>query len=87
LRRQTAAAPTIRKYLMKKSTLKPTPKHEAPVFENKVRQRRSGKAVTPPKGKTRDNIFSKSRDTREDRSARQMKTSHSSQTLSRGTRS
>jgi hypothetical protein len=71
---------------MKKLPAKGSAKPEPPKFENKVRQRPSGKAVTPPKGKTRDNIFSKSRDTREDRSARQMKTSQSSQTLSRGTR-
>ena len=35
----------------------------------------------PPK---RDNTFSKSRDTREDRGLRQMKTTHSSQTFSHG---
>lgn len=35
-------------------------------------------SVKPPK---RDNTFSKSRDTREDRGARQMKTSHHMQTF------
>jgi hypothetical protein len=33
------------------------------------------------KPKKRDNTFSKSRETREDRGARQMKTSHNSQTF------
>jgi hypothetical protein len=37
-----------------------------------------------PTSKKRDNIFSKSRDTREDRSARQKKTSQNSQTFSHG---
>jgi hypothetical protein len=34
-----------------------------------------------PKSQKRDNTFSKSRDTREDRGARQMKTAHDSQTF------
>jgi hypothetical protein len=54
---------------------------ETPPFEKTVRLRPNAKAVTSAKAKTRDNIFSKSRDTREDRAARQMKTSHSSQTF------
>jgi len=42
------------------------------------------KGATPnPRSRKRDNIFSKSRDTREDRSTRQMKTSHNSQTFAR----
>jgi hypothetical protein len=36
------------------------------------------------KQEKRDNIFSKSRDTREDRGARQMKTSHNAQTFPHG---
>jgi len=55
---------------------------EPPPFDKTIRQRPNGKAITPPKAKTRDNIFSKSRDTREDRGSRQMKNSHSSQTFS-----
>jgi len=40
------------------------------------------KETTPGKGpQKRDNIFSKSRDTREDRGSRQMKTSRNSQTF------
>ena len=38
-------------------------------------------ATTSPKPQKRDNTFSKSRDTREDRGTRQMKTTHNSQTL------
>jgi len=41
-------------------------------------------AITIPKPPTRDNIFSKSRDTREDRGTREMKTTHNSQTLPHG---
>ena len=41
-------------------------------------------AAPVPKAKKRDNTFSKSRDTREDRGARQMKTSHNSQTFPHG---
>jgi hypothetical protein len=36
------------------------------------------------KGKKRANIFSQSRDTREDRGTREMKTSHSAQSLPHG---
>ena len=57
---------------------------EPRLFDKTIRLRPNGKAVTPPKAKTRDNIFSKSRDTREDRGARQMKTTRGSQTFSRG---
>ena len=43
------------------------------------------KEATPvPQPPKRANMFSKSRDTREERGTRQMKTSQSSQTLSRG---
>jgi hypothetical protein len=38
-------------------------------------------AIAKPKYQKRDNIFSKSRDMREDRGSRQMKTSHNSQTF------
>ena len=41
----------------------------------------AGPSARPAK---RDNIFSKSRDTREDRGARQMKTSHNAQTFTHG---
>jgi hypothetical protein len=51
-----------------------------PVFPVVIRQRKA-KAVAVPKSPKRENTFSKSRDTREDRGARQMKTTHSSQTF------
>jgi hypothetical protein len=60
----------------------PTP--ETPVFGKKIRLRPNAKAVTPPKSQKRHNIFSKSRDTREDRGTRQAKTSHNAQTLPHG---
>jgi hypothetical protein len=66
---------------MKASITKRAP--AAPAFEVAVRPR-VAKAVAAPKAQKRDNVFSKSRDTREDRSARQMKTTHSSQTFSHG---
>jgi hypothetical protein len=59
---------------------------ETPVFPKTLHQLRpnSGDAIPQPKPGKRDNIFSKSRDTREDRGARQMKTSHSPRTLPHG---
>jgi hypothetical protein len=66
-----------------KTRLTKIPSPTEDTFSQKtIRLRRNGKAVTPPKPKTRDNIFSRSRDTREDRGSRQMKTSHNSQTFS-----
>lgn len=55
----------------------------APVFSKTFRRLElNSKAVAPgPKFQKRDNIFSKSRDTREDRGARQMKTSRNAQTF------
>jgi hypothetical protein len=55
-----------------------------PVFPFVIRQR--GVKAVPPKAKAekRDNIFSKSRDTREDRGERQMKTSNNVQSLPHG---
>jgi hypothetical protein len=56
-----------------------------PVFPptlHRVRPR-PGKAASGKKLPKRDNIFSKSRDTREDRAMRQAKTSHNSKTLFR----
>jgi len=41
-------------------------------------------AVPSPKSKKRENTFSKSRDTREDRGTREMKTTRSSQSLPHG---
>jgi len=44
----------------------------------------AGAAPPGPKAKKRANIFSKSRDTREDRGERQIKTSHNPQTFPHG---
>ena len=54
-----------------------------PVFKKELHQKRPDpKAATlGAKPTKRENIFSKSRDVREDRGSRQMKNSHSSQTL------
>jgi len=64
---------------------KPAKKFEPAIFQVTVRQRGEGRGSSASNSTTqkRDNIFSKSRDTREDRGERQIKTSQSSQTLSR----
>jgi hypothetical protein len=71
---------------MKASTSKPEEAPQTPVFPKTLHQvRQRGTATTPnPKSQKRDNTFSKSRDTREDRGARQMKTTHNPQTFSHG---
>lgn len=70
--------------IMKKTKTKIAKAPEPPVFQVTVRQRggKRGSAASKATPEKREKIFSKSRDTREDRSARQMKTSHSSQTFS-----
>jgi hypothetical protein len=71
---------------MKASTTKLPETPQSPVFPKTSHQLRpSLTAVTAnPKRQKRDNTFSKSRDTREDRGARQMKTMHSPQTFPHG---
>jgi hypothetical protein len=54
---------------------------QTPVFPQTLHTLRSNLEKPPGKPKKRDNIFSKSRDAREDRGARQMKTSHNDQTF------
>ena len=68
---------------MKSSIPKITAALQTPVFPQAVHQKRPEIKLADADAKPakRENIFSKSRDTREDRGARQMKTSHSSQTL------
>jgi hypothetical protein len=68
---------------MKTSIIKLTEKPQTPVFRIVIRKpNANSKASTPsPKPQKRGKIFSKSRDTREDRGARKMKTTHDSQTL------
>ena len=55
-----------------------------PVFPKTSHQFRSAKAVAISIPAKRDNTFSKSRDTREDRGTREMKTSHNNQTSHAG---
>jgi hypothetical protein len=67
---------------MKKSPIPKMIEAQSSVFPKTIHEfRPASKADANPKSKKRPNTFSKSRDTREDRGARQMKTSHSSQTL------
>ena len=73
---------------MKKSPNKLATTPKSPGFQIAVRKRvaKSKSVTSDPISKKRDNVFSKSRDTREDRGMRQMKTTQRSQTLVRGTK-
>ncbi len=53
---------------------------QTPVYPKTLHQFRPPKAAANPKPPKRDNTFSKSRDTHEDRGTREMKTSHNSGT-------
>jgi len=68
---------------MKASITKLAEKSPTPVFSKTLhRVRQIPKDGAPsPKPQKRDNIFSKSRDIREDRGERQMKTAHNAQTF------
>jgi hypothetical protein len=74
---------------MKASATKPAATPQSPVFPQTLHRLRvqadavAGAAASNPKPQKRDNTFSKSRDTREDRATRQIKTTHRSQTLFR----
>jgi hypothetical protein len=59
---------------------------QTPVFPVVIRKRRTklDAAVSNGKPEKRDNVFSKSRDTREDRGARQVKTASNPQTFPHG---
>jgi hypothetical protein len=56
---------------------------KTPVFPKALHhvRTRGEKTTATPKPEKRDNVFSKSRDTREDRGTRKMKTSHNDQTF------
>jgi hypothetical protein len=54
---------------------------QTPVFPQTLHQFRPAKAAPNPKPAKRENIFSKSRDSREDRGTREMKTSHNAQSF------
>jgi hypothetical protein len=63
--------------------------NKTPVFPKALHRKRpdSETAAPNPKPTKRDNIFSKSRDTREDRGTREMKNTHNPQSFSRGNNS
>ena len=67
---------------MKDHTTKLATTHQTPAFPQTLHETRPNeeKVLPHPKPKKRDNIFSKSRDLREDRGTREMKTSHNDQT-------
>jgi hypothetical protein len=66
--------------IMKKPIIKFAAIVQTPVFPKTLHQfRPAPESAASPKPK-RDNIFSKSRDLREDRGTREMKTSHNEQT-------
>jgi len=69
---------------MKNSIPKITASLQTPVFPQAMHQHRPEIKATTGKPPKRDNVFSKSRDTREDRGARQMKTANSAQTFPHG---
>ena len=71
---------------MKASKSKRGEAPQPPVFPQTLHHVRTigKKSASNPKPPKRDNIFSKSRDVREDRGERQMKTSHSAQTFPHG---
>jgi hypothetical protein len=67
---------------MKHHTTKLAASPQTPAFPQTLHELRPNqeKALPHPESKKRDNIFSKSRDLREDRGTREMKTSHNDQT-------
>ena len=54
---------------------------QTPVYPQTLHQFRPTKGAAIPKPSKRDNIFSKSRDTREDRGTREMKTSQNARSF------
>jgi hypothetical protein len=72
---------------MKTAVAKPAATPQTPVFPQTLHRLRpnagaaASAAASNPKSQKRENTFSKSRDTREDRGSRQMKTTHNSQTF------
>jgi len=62
-------------------TAKLTAKPQTPVIAQTLHTLRPKPEAATPKAKTRDNIFSKSRDTRENRGTREMKTAGNTQSF------
>jgi hypothetical protein len=85
-RNQSASGPAdnqAKTKFMKAAITRRAEKPPTPVFQIAIRKRGAAAAASPKPPK-RDNIFSQSSDTREDRGERQMKTTHNSQTLPHG---
>lgn len=59
---------------MNRTKIKSADTAQQPVFPQTLHRLRLNAGPGNPEGKKRDNIFSKSRDTREDRGTREMKT-------------
>jgi len=76
----------VKTTFMKPSITKLAQTPQTAVFPQTLHRMRTNsvEAAPNPKPQKRDNIFSKSRDTREDRGERQMKTSHNPQSFSHG---
>jgi hypothetical protein len=69
---------------MKPPVSKLTAMPQSPVFPQTLHTLRPNPVAAAPKAKKRDNIFSRSRDTREDRGTREMKTSQNAQSFQHG---
>lgn len=71
---------------MKKTISKPAAAAQTALIQKELHRLRPDAKITSPtaKPKKRDNIFSKSRDIREDRGSRQMKMAHNPQSLPHG---
>lgn len=68
---------------MKSSSNKSAKAPQTPVFPKAGHQLRPNSGEANAKPEKRDNVFSQSRDTREDRGTRQAKNTRNTQTLSR----
>ena len=65
-------------------TAQPAANPKPPVFPPTLHPLRPTPEAAKKENKKRDNIFSKSRDSREDRGTREMKNTHSAQSLPHG---
>jgi hypothetical protein len=75
--------PQSKNQFMKTSVIKLAQTPQTPVFPQTLHRLRPNLQAATPSQK-RDNTFSQSRDTREDRGQREMKTTHNSQTFPHG---
>jgi len=76
--------PGTEQIIMKAAIPKTAAAPRPSVFQKEPHRVRLDAKMATPANKKRDNIFSQSRDIREDRGLRQMKTSHNPQTLPHG---